>query len=479
MKKIILILFLFCSSISIIYSQPSITWQRTYSNHLSYPETFGADVCPDGYGNFYIVSNNWYPTSFNIIKINAYGDTIWLRTVDSVDNTYCGCVAAGDGGVVCSGDGTFTVKYDKDGNRIWKKIYSYANLSYKIMKTFDGNYVICGQYGGWYGLIYKVDSNGNLIWQRNYNLNYYIGWYNYIIESHDNNYIAVGFRTKAENDTSKGLITKIDTSGNLIWEKEYVLYNIGTGLVNIDKINLEYLISGSTADSLNSGMAVVYFIKIDELGNIKFSKKFESENNWNYYSTDIKKINENRYLFCSNGYNLGQDTIITKIFITDSTGNVIHSKKLNDRDYVKLNRAYIINNGDIILAGSCDYISPNYASTLVVRMDSNLYVPPIGIKKIGKELPHNFSLSQNYPNPFNPTTKIKFNLPHPSEGGAQAVKIVVFDLLGREVATLVNEQLKPGTYEVEWNGSNFASGVYFYKLTTESFSNTKRMVLIK
>jgi hypothetical protein len=111
----------------------------------------------------------------------------------------------------------------------------------------------------------------------------------------------------------------------------------------------------------------------------------------------------------------------------------------------------------------------------------------IGIKPISKEVPEQFHLYQNYPNPFNPSTKIKFNLPFHFEGGVMNVTLIIYDIPGREIATLVNEKLSPGTYEVEWDGSNYPSGVYFYKLqttavagsSTESFSESKRMVLIK
>ena len=100
-------------------------------------------------------------------------------------------------------------------------------------------------------------------------------------------------------------------------------------------------------------------------------------------------------------------------------------------------------------------------------------------QQISGNIPQNFSLSQNYPNPFNPVTKIKFSLPHSSNQGAEAVKLVVFDILGREAATLVNEKLSPGTYEVDWDGSNFNSGVYFYRIQAGSFIETKKMVLLK
>ena len=98
----------------------------------------------------------------------------------------------------------------------------------------------------------------------------------------------------------------------------------------------------------------------------------------------------------------------------------------------------------------------------------------IGIQPISNEIPNQFSLSQNYPNPFNPNSKIKFQISKLSEA-----KLIVFDVLGQEVETLVNEHLKPGIYEVDFDGSNFASGVYFYKLIATDFVETKKMILIK
>jgi hypothetical protein len=103
----------------------------------------------------------------------------------------------------------------------------------------------------------------------------------------------------------------------------------------------------------------------------------------------------------------------------------------------------------------------------------------VGVNKTGNEVPSQFKLYQNYPNPFNPVTKIKFSLPLPSEGGAVAVKLVVFDILGREAAVLVNEQLEPGTYEVNWDGTSRSSGVYFYKLIAGDYTQTNKMMLVK
>ncbi len=89
-------------------------------------------------------------------------------------------------------------------------------------------------------------------------------------------------------------------------------------------------------------------------------------------------------------------------------------------------------------------------------------------------IPQEFILYQNYPNPFNPSTNIQYAV-----SSRQYVTLKVYDLLGKEVATLVNEVMLPGTYEVFFDGSKFSSGVYFYKLQADSFVETKKMILLR
>ncbi len=94
-------------------------------------------------------------------------------------------------------------------------------------------------------------------------------------------------------------------------------------------------------------------------------------------------------------------------------------------------------------------------------------------------LPEKFSLYQNYPNPFNPVTKIKFDIPSNVKGQTSDVKLIIYDALGKEVTKLVNEKLDAGSYEAEFNGSSYSSGIYFYKLEAGNFSEVKRMILLK
>jgi hypothetical protein len=113
-----------------------------------------------------------------------------------------------------------------------------------------------------------------------------------------------------------------------------------------------------------------------------------------------------------------------------------------------------------------------------------------GVSPVSSETPNSFKLYQNYPNPFNPVTKIRFSVSltpqSPLERGrGVTVRLTIFDILGKEVTTLVppllggQEGLTPGTYEVDWDASNYPSGVYYYRLEADGYLETKKMVLVK
>ncbi|NIR47087.1 T9SS type A sorting domain-containing protein [candidate division KSB1 bacterium] len=122
--------------------------------------------------------------------------------------------------------------------------------------------------------------------------------------------------------------------------------------------------------------------------------------------------------------------------------------------------------------------NPDYAFDIlrhtITFIDTALFtsVEPIADDIIG--IPETFALHQNYPNPFNPSTTIRFDVPKSGH-----VKLVIFNSLGQVVETLVDEQLKPDTYEVEFNASQYSSGLYFYKLVSDNFTTTRKMLLLK
>ena len=125
-------------------------------------------------------------------------------------------------------------------------------------------------------------------------------------------------------------------------------------------------------------------------------------------------------------------------------------------------------------------LSQNYSYVWIPRVQPgdknvimNITTTSVG-GNLSDELPHDFSLSQNYPNPFNPTTVIDYQIATRS-----LVSLRVYDLLGREIATLVNEEKSPGMYKASWDANTVSSGVYFYRITAGTYSVTKKLVLMK
>ncbi len=141
----------------------------------------------------------------------------------------------------------------------------------------------------------------------------------------------------------------------------------------------------------------------------------------------------------------------------DSTSDSFYRAKFN-YDFVSSEGSYGIHNTKYA-RGLLESAIANFTPTAI---DEDLTMPSV------------FSLEQNYPNPFNPSTVIKFNLPQ-----AANVTLIIYDAIGNEIATLVNETKNAGVYEVEWDASGYSSGIYLYKLNSDQFVEVKKMLLIK
>ena len=232
------------------------------------------------------------------------------------------------------------------------------------------------------------------------------------------------------------------------------------------------------------------------LSNSGVYSSTDNGTNWSQTSLNNRAVGSlavnGNYIFAGTG-NFG-------VYASSNNGTDWIQTSLNDQSVYAL-----AINGNYVFAGSSTtgvYVSSNNGTDWTQRTEGigNLYVRSLcvfnnyifagtdfngvyrrplselltGIQTISEMVPVNYSLLQNYPNPFNPTTNVQFSIIN-----VQLVTLKVFDILGRDVATLVNEQLQPGKYEVTFDGSNYSSGIYFYKLSTTEFTDTKRMLMIK
>jgi hypothetical protein len=194
------------------------------------------------------------------------------------------------------------------------------------------------------------------------------------------------------------------------------------------------------------------------------------------------------------------------------------TRPMKNKIWVNIDLPYINNNNGTIMAGSpewtdvvtihFDIVDPSRSSNLnwlttspfwgvydgdnsTIWQTGEFQNYPTSVEPGSEDLPTSFELSQNYPNPFNPSTKIKFTIPSTGSEQSVPVQLKVYDILGNEVATLVDEQKEPGVYEVEFSTNNglsaLASGIYIYRIQSadpssrsgQSFIDTKKMVLLK
>jgi Secretion system C-terminal sorting domain len=222
------------------------------------------------------------------------------------------------------------------------------------------------------------------------------------------------------------------------------------------------------------------YIRIDSLtGNVL---GYSTNGGCSYRPNEILYDSLNARLYDSIRYDCQPPQQWTAYVCRDTSNIVIFGQSRQGRNYSiegfesGQGRSYVKGIG-ITASGSSAVFCINFAQLLGCVINGIVYGDTstiVSIRQISSEIPNKFSLSQNYPNPFNPKSNIKFQI-----AKTGYVKLVVSDALGKEVTALVNEKLNPGTYEVEWDGTNYPSGVYFYKLITENYSETRKMVLVK
>jgi len=324
-----------------------------------------------------------------------------------------------------------------DGGLNWAIIKNFANDATKCIRLFNEN---IGIIGFQHGAIYRTSDGGNN-WSR-VDSSIYYGVHSFFIQNSTTGY-ASGY---INNLSGKVLKT---TDAGLTWN--VLLTSSGVGHIKF--------LNNNTGFSAGQGV-----LKTTDGGQ----NWFRVLNNGNVFGMDF--VNENV------GFVTGSTsgTLITEFIYRTTNGGVTW----NGLDFPSAGTMY----GVKFFNANTGLVFGEYSSILKTYDGGGNSISSVSI--LGKNIPGDFILSQNYPNPFNPSTKIRFNIP-PLEGGQGGMIVLkVYDILGKEIATLVNEKLHPGEYEVpfsinQFSGYQLPSGIYFYTLTAGDFRETKKMLLIK
>ncbi len=198
------------------------------------------------------------------------------------------------------------------------------------------------------------------------------------------------------------------------------------------------------------------------------------QGNWTYDDTTagtLIKLFDNG----TNGDETAGDRFYSRdiLWLAGTPGGTFEFKFAAGYPGVELGGAYYLDN-EAGYGSNHSWAFPNPPPTSArLRMVFGV-MGPVSVRDINGAIPENYSLSQNYPNPFNPTTKIDFSIPV-----SGLVTLKVYNILGQEVATLMNGEMKAGNYRVDFSTDNLSSGTYFYKLTAGSFTSVKKMLLLR
>ncbi|MCY7360481.1 MAG: SBBP repeat-containing protein [Ignavibacteria bacterium] len=411
------------------------------------------------------------------IKYSMSGKQKWIVRYSSTGNHYdfATCLAVdGNDNIYVSGESNenyLTIKYDSSGNQKWINSYGTVNNLQTVFTINIDKYeniYISGDSGedltGSDDMVtIKYNSLGVEKWIAKYNSftdeNDYgkaVG-----IDSSGNVYVCGGSQGELHYDDY--ILVKYDSLGSEQWSRRY---NGSANFIDqarrlvIDKSNNVYISGYATEAGTGYDFTT---IKYNPLGDQIWLRKYN--NGLNDLCEDMK-IDDfgNIYLTGrSDGNGTGYDYATVKY---DSSGNQLWVTRYNySGEFSDIALALAVdNNGSAFVTGQSnrDFLTIKYSQLT-------------GASSTFSQVPQEFKLEQNYPNPFNPNTIINYQL-----SMFNYVSLKVYDVLGNEVATLINERKNAGSYEVEFDGSNFSSGIYFYSLTVDgNLIDTKKMILLK
>ena len=466
-----------------------------------------------------------------LIRTDSLGDTLWTKTFGGANDDRCWSLEVVDDGYVLAGEKNYhpdvwIIKTDPNGNLLWEKTFGSSgdDVAYSINKLDNNSFIISGQIkitdtNGW---LIKIDSQGDTLWTKFFGGTTFNDKFLFSRETEDNGYIITGVFYSGANSFDLWLL-KTDSLGNVEWEKTYDYANEPDYGYSVQQTSDGgYIIAGgaSPPDIEQRG----WIIRTDSIGEIIWTKFINSYTESLYGSStvcySVVQAANGDYIIAGHQTQVTfqQEVMLLRIasdivpveltsFIATAQQNSVSlnwqtATETNNSGF-EMQRSQMSNVNSQMDWQVIGFV-PGFGTTTEPKSysftDENLSAGKYQYRlkqidfdgtfeysntvEVEINSPTEFSLEQNYPNPFNPTTKIKYTIPSTplSFGEGLGVRLLVYDILGNEVATLVNEQQQPGTYEVEFNVGqtiSLSSGVYYYQLKAGGYTQTKKMLLMK
>jgi hypothetical protein len=490
-KKIAFIFFSFFISFIINYqnplaSQPPDTlWTKTFGGtnidigHCVEQTSDGGYIIT-GYTRSYGTMSG---RNILLIKTDENGVAEWINGYGGNDDDEGYSVKqTPDGGYIIAGHtksfgaglkDVYLIKTDSLGTQQWSKTFGGAqdDEGYSVQLTSDGGYIIGGVTsssgaGSRDMLLIKTDSDGNLIWQKTHGgMSSDGAWF--VQNTSDGGYVLAGWTLSyGPGFIGNAWLVKTDSLGNQQWNKFFGGSDVDRGYCVQQTTDGGFILTGYTA-SFGAGLDDMLLVKTDSLGNQEWLKTFGGTGR--DYGQSVQQTLDGGYIVV--GYTLsygagGDDLWLVKADINgNQEWNITYGGSSSDVGYCITETS----DGGYIITGHTLSFGAGVHDVWLIKT-----APLITSFNESDLVDNKFYLYQNYPNPFNSSTTINYSI---NQSGF--VRLKVFDLLGRQVQVLVDEFKSAGNYTVNFNAEELSAGIYFYQLSAENFTSTKKLILLK
>ncbi|MCH7761954.1 T9SS type A sorting domain-containing protein [candidate division TA06 bacterium] len=427
---------------------------------------------------------------FYLIKTNPSGDTVWTRTYgDGTDDKSHSVRQTSDGGYIIAGctkcetstsTDIYLIKTDPLGNTLWTRAYDRndQDRSYSVQQTSDGGYIITGctdcSTSDEDIYLVKTDSLGDTLWTRTFGgTNVDVGMS--VKQTADGGYVIAGFTVSFGSGSGDVYLIKTDSLGDTLWTRTYggTMNDAGSS-VQQTVPDGGYIIAGFTR-SFGSGSSDIYLIKTDSLGETLWTKTFGGT--MLDGGSSVQQTQDGGYIIAGQTASFGAGMYDVYLIKTDFMGNAAWTRIYGGRLFEIGSSVQQTSDGGYIIVGYTESFDPGNRDVYLIKTNE------AGLVGIEEDNPRfefqstRIELLRNHPNPFHPPlgrTVIEYTLPE-----SVLITLEVYDITGRLVETLVDQVQEPGVYQVEWEGKNLSSGIYFYRLQSSDFTATKKLILLK
>jgi len=487
MKSVVVIASVIMASVAL--AQPDTLWTRVYGDGYN-QEARCIIVTQD---SCYLMVGKTGGGMY-IVKVNRDGDLQWSRQYfagsgndESAANSV---IQTADRGYLAAGvrehwDPWYPWdpmgidleiwRTDSLGYLMWNRIYSqgWELVAYAIDASDDSCYIIAGYYQPTQSeyrdaYIMKIDDQGDTLWTRTYNRYFHDRFYS-VRQTAGAGFIATGYTYVPSGANNELYLVKADFYGDTLWTRTYG-GSLGWCAYDVRQTNDSgYIVAGST---YIGGISDFYFVKLDSAGNELWERNYGV--GYDDRANSVFQVGDNGYI--SVGYtrehnqpNSG-DILLVRV---DAAGEMLWNQRFGGDLADQGNCILQTEEGNFIIAGWTESFGAGGRDAYLIKTQSDtaLLVYP---DQHFPEIPKTLMLCSIYPNPFNSQINLVYDTPI-----CEHVCLTVSDILGRWVATVIDEIISPGVHRIVWDSGDLPSGIYFVRMQAGEFVKTRKVVLLK